>query len=119
MPSRILVVDDHEPVRRRIRALLEHEGLIVCAEAANGREAIDRTRDCSPDLAILNLSMPLMNGLQALPEMLKCAPQMKIVLFTVDDSEELKRQAFRLGARGYVTKSEPQALLAEVKRLLG
>jgi DNA-binding NarL/FixJ family response regulator len=72
-----------------------------------------------PDLAILNLSMPVMNGLQAIPEMLKCAPQLKIVIFTLDDAEELRQHAFRLGAAGYVSKSDPpEVLLAEVRRLL-
>jgi len=119
MPHKILVVDDHEPMRRRIRSLLESEGLVVCAEAANGREAIEKTKEHLPDLAILNLSMPVMSGLQTIPEMLKCAPQIKIVIFTLDDAEELRQHAFRLGAVGYVAKSEaPEALLTEVKKLL-
>jgi DNA-binding NarL/FixJ family response regulator len=118
MPHNILVVDDHEPMRRRIQSLLESEGLDVCAEAANGREAIEKTKECMPDLAILNLSMPVMNGLQAIPEMLKCAPQLKIVIFTVDDGAELRQHAFRLGARSYVSKSEPATLLVEVRKLL-
>jgi two-component system invasion response regulator UvrY len=119
MPHKILVVDDHEPMRRRIRSLLEGEGLVVCAEAANGREAIEKAKECVPDLAILNLSMPVTSGLQAIPEMLKCAPQLKIVIFTLDDVEELRQHAFRLGAAGYVSKSEPpEALLAEVRKLL-
>jgi DNA-binding NarL/FixJ family response regulator len=119
MPHNILVVDDHKLMRQRIRSLLESEGLDVCAEAANGREAIDKTKGCMPDLAILDLSMPVMSGLQAIPEMLKCAPQLKIVIFTVDDAEELRRHAFRLGVRAYVAKSEPpEALLAEVRKLL-
>jgi DNA-binding NarL/FixJ family response regulator len=119
MPRGILVVDDHEPIRRRIRSLLESEGLHVCGEATNGREAIEKTKECLPDLAILNLSMPVMSGFQAIPEMLKCAPQLKIIVFTVDDAEELRQESFRLGAAGYVSKSEPpEALLAEVRKLL-
>ena len=118
MPHNILVVDDHEPMRRRIRSLLESEGLDVCAEAADGREAIEKTKEYMPDLVILDLSMPVMNGLQAIPEMLECAPQLKILIFTVDDDQELRREALRLGARGYISKSEPEALLAEVRKLL-
>jgi len=119
MPHSILVADDHEPMRRRIRALLESEGLRVCGEAANGREAIEKTKECLPNLAVLNLSMPVMSGLQAIPEMLKFAPQLKIVIFTLDDAEELRQHAFRLGAVAYVSKSEPpEALLAEVRKLL-
>jgi DNA-binding NarL/FixJ family response regulator len=118
MPHNILVVDDHEPMRRRIRSLLEAEGLYVCAEAANGREAIEKTKECMPDLAILDLSMPVMSGLEAIPEMLECAPRLKIVIFTVDDDQELRQEALRLGARAYISKSEPEALLAEVRKLL-
>ena len=119
MPHKILVVDDHEPMRRRIRSLLEGEGLVVCAEAANGREAIEKTKECLPDLAIVDLSMPVMSWFQAIPEMLKYAPQLKIVVFTVDDAEELRQEAFRLGAQAYVAKSDaPEALLAEVRKLL-
>jgi DNA-binding NarL/FixJ family response regulator len=119
MPHNILVVDDHEPMRRRIRSLLEAAGLHVCAEAVNGRDAIEKTEEYKPDLAILNLSMPVMSGSQAIPEMLKCAPQLKIVIFTVDDAEELRQHAFRLGAAGYVSKSDPpEVLLAEVRKLL-
>jgi DNA-binding NarL/FixJ family response regulator len=118
MPHNILLVDDHEPMRQRIRSLLESVGLSVCAEAATGREAIEKTKECLPDLAIVDLSMPVMSGFQAIPEMLKCAPQLKIVIFTVDDAEELRQYAFRLGARGYISKSEPATLLAEVRKLL-
>ena len=119
MPHRILVVDDHEPMRRKIRSLLESEGLDVCAEATNGREAIEKTKEYMPDLAILDLSMPVMSGFEAIPEMLKWAPQIKIVIFTVDDAEELRQHAFCLGVRAYVSKSEsPEALLAEVRKLL-
>lgn len=119
MPHNILLVDDHEPMRRRIRALLESEGLHVCGEAANGWEAIEKTKEDMPDLVVLNLSMPVMSGWQAIPEMLKCAPQLKIVIFTLDDADELRQHAFRLGVRGYVAKSEPsEVLLAEVRKLL-
>ena len=84
-------------MRQRIRSLLESVGLSVCAEAATGREAIEKTKECLPDLAIVDLSMPVMSGFQAIPEMLKCAPQLKIVVFTSD---------------------APEALLAEVRKLL-
>jgi DNA-binding NarL/FixJ family response regulator len=119
MPHKILIVDDHEPLRRRIRSLVEREGLVVCGEAADGGEAIQKVKELAPDLAILDISMPIMNGLEALPEMLQAAPGMKVVIFTIDNAEELKRQAFRLGAHGYVVKSgPPHDLLAEVNRLL-
>ena len=119
MAQKILVVDDREPLRRRIRSLLEQDGFEICGEAADGREAIAKVKELAPDLAILNISMPVMNGLEALPEMLRCRPGMKIVIFTLAESEELKQQVFRLGAHGFVVKSAPpEDLLAEVKRLL-
>jgi DNA-binding NarL/FixJ family response regulator len=119
MSGKILVVDDREPLRRRIRLLLEEHGLEICGEAVNGREAIDKVRELSPDLAILNISMPVMSGLEALPEILRSRPKIKVVIFTLDESEELKKHLFGLGAHGYVPKSAPpEELVAEVKRLL-
>jgi DNA-binding NarL/FixJ family response regulator len=79
---------------------------------------LSKRRRSLPDLAILNLSIPVMNGLQAIPEMLKCAPRLKILIFTADDTPELRQEALRLGARRYISKSEPDALLAEVWKLL-
>ena len=119
MPHRILIVDDHGPTRQEIRSLLKREGLEVCGEAANGKEAIEKVKELMPDLVILDISMPLMNGFEALPAMLKYASRMKVVIFTVDDAKELRGEAFRLGARAYVAKSEPpEGLLGGVKRLL-
>jgi DNA-binding NarL/FixJ family response regulator len=119
MSQKLLVVDDHEPLRRKIRSLLEKEGFEVCGEAVNGREAIEKVRELAPDLAILNISMPVMSGLEALPEMLRCRPKIKIVVFTLEEAEELRQRVFRLGAHGFVVKSAPpEELLAEVRRLL-
>jgi|SRR5579872_96323 len=119
MAQKILVVDDREPLRRRICSLLQQEGFDVCGEAANGREAIEKVKELAPDLAILNISMPVMSGLEALPEMLRYRPGMKIVIFTLEESEELKQRVFHLGAHSFVAKSAPtEELVAEVKRLL-
>jgi two-component system chemotaxis response regulator CheY len=119
MAQKILVVDDREPLRRRICSFLEQEGLKICGEAANGREGIEKVRELAPDLAILNISMPVMNGLEALPEILRCRPGIKVVIFTLDESEELKQHVFGLGAHSFVAKSAPpDELVAEVKRLL-
>lgn len=119
MSGKILVVDDREPLRRRIRSLLEEHGLEICGEAVNGREAIEKVKELAPDLAILNVSMPVMNGIEALPEILRSRPKIKVVIFTLDESEELKKHVFKLGAHSYVAKSAPpDELVAEVKRLL-
>ena len=119
MPTGILIVDDSEPLRRRIRALLEQEGFRVCGEAANGREAIDKSSELAPDLIILNLSMPILSGLEALPLILQRCPGVKVVIFTLDESIELEQHLFRLGAHGFVSKpAGPKALLKEVKAVL-
>lgn len=119
MSRKILVVDDREPMRRRIRSLLEQEGFEICGEAVNGREAIAKVQELTPDLAILNISMPVMNGLEALPQILRCQPGIKVLIFTLDDSEELKQHLFSLGAHAFVPKSAaPETLVAEVRRLL-
>ncbi len=119
MSHNVLIVDDHEPLRRRIRSALEREGFDVCGEATNGQEAIQKVKEHSPGVVILNISMPIMSGLQALPEIIRSSPGTKVVMFTVDDVEELRRQAFRLGARAYVSKSAPiEELVVEVRKLL-
>lgn len=118
MSNGILIADDHEATRLRLRALLERAGWRVCGEAINGQEAIEKAIELKPGLVILDISMPLMTGLGVIPEILKCAPQVKILMFTVHEADELRRQAFRLGAHGFVAKSAPGTeLLAEVKRL--
>lgn len=120
MSNTVLIVDDHEPLRRRIRSALENAGLDVCGEATNGQEAIQKVKELSPGVVILNISMPIMSGLQALPEIIRCSPNAKVVMFTVDDAEEFRQQAFHLGAHAYVSKSAPiEELLAEVRKLLG
>jgi DNA-binding NarL/FixJ family response regulator len=119
MPSRILLADSHEGLRRGIRSILEAAGFEVCGEAANGLEAVEKTKALRPDLVVMELWMPVMNGLEAIPELAKSAPGVKIVVFTVDEIDELRREAFRLGAHAYVGKSNPEKLVAEVTRLLG
>ena len=119
MSNRILLVDPHEGLRRRIRSTLEDAGFEVCGEAANGLEAIERTRALQPDLVITEIWLPLMNGLEAIPELAKRAPGAKIVVFTVDDVDELRREALRLGAHSFVGKHNPERLLIELAKLLG
>jgi DNA-binding NarL/FixJ family response regulator len=119
MVQRVLIVDDHEPLRRRIRSALEGDGLDVCGEAANGLEAIQKVKEHVPAVVILNISMPIMGGLQALPEIARCSPKTKVLMFTLDDARELRRKAFDLGASAYISKSAPvEELLAEVRKLL-
>lgn len=120
MPRRILLADDHRGIRQRVRSALEAAGFEVCGDAVNGLDAVEKTKVLLPDLIILNVSMPIMNGLDAVPGILKNAPGVKIVMFSVDEADELRREALRRGAHGYVGKSSPVAVLInEVTKLLG
>jgi DNA-binding NarL/FixJ family response regulator len=102
-----------------LRSALEAAGFGVCGEAANGLDAISQTKDLMPDLIILNLSLPVIHGLEAIREIAKSAPNVKILIFSVDDADEVRRETLRRGAHGYVSKSSPIAdLVSEVKRLL-
>lgn len=119
MPYRILIADDHEGIRQRLLSLLVAAGFEVCGEATNGLQAIERSRELAPDLVILDLSMPVMGGLEALPEIAKLN-KAKILILAVEESDEVKWYALRLGAHGYLGKSSPpSALLAKVNGLLG
>ena len=90
---RILVADDHEVVRRGLCALLKsHAGWEVCAEAADGREAVDKVNQLKPDIAILDIGMPNRNGLEAARQMLRNDPYQKILFLTIADSEQIVRE---------------------------
>lgn len=107
MGVRLLVADDHEIVRRGLRALLEAEpGWEVAAEAVNGRDAIDKAKEVKPDVAILDISMPLLNGLEAARQIVKSIAQTKVLVLTVHDSDPLIQQVLEAGARGYMLKSD-------------
>ena len=119
MPHRILLADDHEGVRRRVRSVLETAGFEVCGEADNGPDAVTKAKDLMPDLIVLNLSMPMMHGLEVIPEIVQSAPTVKILVFSIDEADELRREALRRGAHGYVSKSRPITdLVDEVEKLL-
>ena len=103
----ILVVDDHAVVRRGVRSLLEsHEGWVVCGEATNGRDAVEQTRRLRPDVVVMDLSLPDLNGLDATRQILKDAPEIEVLVLTMHHSEELARNVLQAGARGYVLKSD-------------
>jgi DNA-binding NarL/FixJ family response regulator len=105
LPLRILVADDHEIVRKGVKAVLEREGFKVVAEASNGEEAVGRTLDLQPDVAVLDLSMPRKNGIEAAKEILATIPETKTILLTVHLEDYYVRQALRGGIQGYVLKS--------------
>ena len=107
MPLRILVVDDHAVVRRGVRSLLEsRDGWEVCGEATTGRDAVELSRHLRPDIVVIDLSLPELNGLDATRQILKDAPGIEVLVLTMHHSEELARDVLRAGARGYIMKSD-------------
>src|SRR6266853_2926041 len=105
MPVRILVADDHQVVRTGLRALLESKtGWQVCAEAANGREAVEKAGQLKPDVAVLDIGMPLLNGVEATRQIRKLSPQTEILILTMHDSEQLVQEVLGAGAHGYILK---------------
>ncbi len=106
---RILLADDHDIVRRGLRTLLESKpGFEVCGEARTGREAVAKTQELKPDVVVMDISMPELNGLDATLQIRKTMPQAKVVIITQHDSEELIRQVANIGARGYVLKTDSE-----------
>jgi DNA-binding NarL/FixJ family response regulator len=117
--TRILLVDDHEVLRVGLRALLAARAeWEVCGEAADGREAVRLAELLRPDVVVTDLGLPELNGLEAIRQIRRQAPDTEILVFTVNDSEQIMRQALQAGARGYVLKSEAKDhLLAAVETL--
>ncbi len=104
---RVLVADDHEVVRRGLCSLIEGQpGWKVAAEAADGREAVEKTRALKPDLTVMDISMPSMNGLEATRQIMKDCPEAKVLVLTVHESDPLIREVLDAGARGYILKTD-------------
>jgi DNA-binding NarL/FixJ family response regulator len=104
---RILLADDHELVRRGIRDLLNSKRLWkIVGEAADGLEAVEKAKMLKPDIIILDIDMPNLNGLDAAPQIREASPDTKIVVLTLHESGEMVRRALELGAHGYVLKSD-------------
>jgi len=113
---RILVADDHEMVRRGLRSLLQaRPGWVVCAECANGREAVQRSAELLPDVAVLDVTMPELNGIEAARRIRRDRPSIATVIFSVHDTEQMVREVLLAGACGYVAKStSPQDVVSAV-----
>jgi DNA-binding NarL/FixJ family response regulator len=116
---KILVADDHELVRRGVRALIESQpGWEVCAESSTGREAVEQTKLLKPDVVILDLSMPELNGLEATRQIMAAVPRTEVLVLTVHESEQAEREVLAAGARGYLRKSDDASdLVAAVDSL--
>jgi DNA-binding NarL/FixJ family response regulator len=107
MKLRILIADDHEVVRRGLCALLQaHEGWEICGEATDGREAVAKAAQLKPDVVILDVGMPNLNGLAATRQLTQHDPRCKVIVLTITDSDQVIREALDAGARGFVLKSD-------------
>jgi DNA-binding NarL/FixJ family response regulator len=114
--ERILVVDDHPLTREALSSLLEQHGFDIVGQASDGEEAIDLARTTQPELVLLDLTMPGMDGLTALPLLREAAPLTEVVILTASGTEENLLAAIRAGAAGYLLKSEPPERIAEFLR---
>lgn len=104
---RILIADDHELARRGIRAVLEsHAGWEVCGEAKDGRETVELAVSLKPDVILLDIGMPNLNGLEAARQILAASPNVAILILTMHDSDTMVRDVLRAGARGFLLKSD-------------
>src|SRR6478752_5363252 len=116
MPIQVLLADDHEIVRQGLRVLLEREGFQVVGEAANGHDAVKLCEANHPEIAILDLSMPVLNGVDAAREIMKCNPRTKVVLLTMHTEDHLILESLRAGVTGYVLKTKAASELLQALR---
>ena len=116
MAVRVLLADDHEIVRQGLRILLEREGFQVVGEASDGREAMKLCEMHHPEVAILDLSMPLLNGVDAAREIMKSNPRTKVVLLTMHTEDHLILESLRAGVTGYVLKTKAASELVQALR---
>ncbi len=116
MPLRILLADDHQIVRQGLKALLEREQFQVIAEASDGHDAIKQARALRPDMAVLDVSMPQLNGLDAAREISRAVPGTRTILLTVHTEDSYVMTALRAGIKGYVLKNQAAADLVQAIR---
>src|SRR5262245_61920219 len=116
---RILLADDHKIVRKGLKGTLEEQaGWQVCGEASDGREAVELSLKLKPDIAILDLTMPELNGIEATRQIKKALPQVEVLIFTMHDTDEMMLSAFEAGARAYVLKSNDELELVEAIKVV-
>jgi len=119
MKRRILLADDHPMFRQGLKALLEKEGFDIVAEAANGHQAVTLSRQLEPDIAVLDIGMPLLNGIDAARQINKQASDTQVILLTMYEEEAYVLEALRAGVRGYVLKAQAAAdLLSAIREVL-
>lgn len=106
MPIRIVLADDHVLVRQGLRSLLEREKFQVVAEASDGQEAVRLTETYHPDIAVIDISMPILNGIDAVRELGRSCPKTKTILLTQHEEDQYIREALGVGVKGYVLKNQ-------------
>lgn len=106
MPIRVVLADDHVLVRQGLKSLLEREKFQVVAEASDGQELIRLAETHHPDIAVLDISMPTLNGIEAARELTRSSPQTKVILLTQHEEEQYIHEALQVGVKGYVLKSQ-------------
>lgn len=106
MPTRILLADDHVLVRQGLKGLLEREGFAIVGEASDGQEALQQMESLRPDIAVMDISMPTINGLNAAREIRRSYPQTKTILLTQHDEKQYVTEALEAGVKGYVLKNQ-------------
>jgi DNA-binding NarL/FixJ family response regulator len=111
--TRLLIVDDHPLTRDALASLLGQHGFTVIGEASDGAEAIELSRSLQPDLILLDLSMPGLDGISALPRLHEAAPRSEIVVLTASETQENLLGSIRAGAAGYLLKTEPPERIVE------
>ncbi len=120
MKLKILIADDHEIVRQGIAAMIEGEDCCrVCGQAVDGRDAVQQAEKLQPDVVLLDISMPELNGIDATRQIRRVAPDSKVIIFTMHDAERLVHEVFQAGAAGYVLKSDVGTHLLKAIRTVG
>lgn len=106
MPTRIVLADDHVLVRQGFKSLLEREGYQVVGEASDGQEVLRQVKSLQPDIAVMDISMPILNGLNAARELTQSFPKIKTILLTQHDEDQYVSEALAAGVKGYVLKNQ-------------
>lgn len=116
---RILVADDHEVIRTGVRALLESESdWEICGVATSGREAVEQAKTLRPDIVILDMQMPELNGTEAARRIKRALPETELLIFTGTENEDLVREVFEAGAKSYILKTDASSHLIDAVRTL-
>jgi DNA-binding NarL/FixJ family response regulator len=119
LPLRILIADDHDVMRDGTRALIErHPGWVVCGLAATGREAVTQAIELLPDIVIMDMSMPELNGLDAAVQIRRRLPLTEILMFTAHETDDLVREVFEAGAKSFIYKSDAHEFLVDAVQSL-